>query len=131
MLNAALFAAFILPPSIAYVVCEGIRWESGIGRGFRGAPHFYLLFTGLIVLGAGLVLIPGAPLLKILLISQVMNGLLLPAVLVLMLLLVSRSSLMGELTNSPRYNIFCWTLCILIIALDLVFLAAAFVPHWA
>jgi Mn2+/Fe2+ NRAMP family transporter len=128
-LNAALFAASILPLSTAYVVCEGIGWERGLGRGFKGAPQFYLLFTGLIALAAGLVLIPGMPLLRILLTSQVMNGLLLPAVLVMMLLLVSRSGLMGEMANSRRYNAFCWGLCGLIIALDAVLLAVTFLPR--
>lgn len=127
-LNAALFAASILPLSTAYVVCEGIGWERGLGRGFKGAPHFYALFTALIVLGAILVLIPGAPLLRILLISQVMNGLLLPVVLVLMLVLASRRRLMGELANSRRYSVFCWALCGLIIALDLILLASSFLP---
>lgn len=130
-LNAALFAASILPLSTAYVVCEGIGWERGLGRGFKGAPHFYALFTALIVLGSILVLIPGAPLLRILLISQVMNGLLLPVVLVLMLMLASRRRLMGELANSPRYSIFCWALCGLIIALDLILLASSFLPSGA
>jgi Mn2+/Fe2+ NRAMP family transporter len=128
LLNAALFAGCILPLSTAYVVCEGIGWERGLGRGFKGAPHFYAIFTGLIVLGAGLVLLPGSPLLTILLISQVMNGLLLPAVLILMLLLASRSSLMGDLANSPRYSIFCWLLCGLIVVLDAFLLATLFLP---
>ena len=118
LMNAALFAASILPLSTAYVVCEGIGWERGIGRSFKEAPQFYLLFTGLTGLGAAAVLLPGAPLLRILLVSQVMNGLLLPAVLVLMLLLVSRRGLMGDLTNSRAYSVFCWVLCGLIIALD-------------
>lgn len=124
LLNAALFAASILPLSTAYVVCEGIGWERGIGRSFREAPHFYLLFSGLIVLGAILVLLPGAPLLRILLLSQVMNGLLLPAVLMLMLLLAARPEVMGPLVSSRRYSVFCWVLCGLIIALDAALLAA-------
>jgi Mn2+/Fe2+ NRAMP family transporter len=130
-LNAALFAASILPLSTAYVVCEGIGWERGLGRGFKGAPHFYIIFTALVVLGAGLVLLPEAPLLRILITSQVMNGLLLPAVLILMLVLVSRRSIMGDLVNSRRYSLFCWILCAIIVALDLVLLATAFVPSAA
>jgi len=125
-LNAALFAASILPLSTAYVVCEGIGWERGLGRGFKGAPQFYILFTALVVLGAGIVLLPGAPLLRILITSQVMNGLLLPAVLIFMLVLVSRRSIMGDLVNSRRYSLFCWLLCGLIVALDLVLLASTF-----
>jgi len=128
LLNAALFAACILPLSTVYAVCEGIGWERGVGRSFREAPQFYLLYTAIIVLGAGLVLLPRAPLLKIMLLSQVMNGLLLPAVLVLMLLLVSRTSLMGKLANSRRYHAVCWIICGLIIALDLILLASTFLP---
>jgi Mn2+/Fe2+ NRAMP family transporter len=125
-LNAALFAASILPLSTAYVVCEGVGWERGLNRGFRGAPQFYALFTGLIVLGAGVVLLPGFPLLGILVFSQVMNGLLLPVVLVLMVLLVSRQSVMRGMAASRRYTAFCWLLCGIITLLDLVLLVATF-----
>lgn len=128
-LNAALFAASILPLSTAYVICEGIGWERGLGRGFKGAPQFYTLFTALVVLGAALVLLPGIPLLSILLISQVLNGLLLPAVLFLMLVLASRREIMGDLGNSRAYSIFCWVLCGLLTALDLVLLVSSFLPR--
>jgi len=126
LMNAALFAASILPLSTAYVICEGIGWERGIGRSFREAPHFYILFTGLIVLGAGLVLVPGVPLLRILLLSQVMNGLLLPAILVCMLLLAGRRSLMGGLALSRGYLAICWVICGALTALDLILLMATF-----
>ena len=122
--TSALFAASILPLSTAYVVCEGIGWERGIGRSFKEAPQFYLLLTGLTGLGAAVVLLPGAPLLRILLVSQVMNGLLLPAVVILMLLLVGRHRLMGNLVNSRGYTVFCWSLCALIIVLDVSLLIA-------
>ena len=125
LLNAALFAASILPLSTTYSICEGIGWERGVGRTFREAPQFYLLYTGMIVLGAGLVLLPGVPLLRVMLFSQVMNGLLLPVILILMLLLVTRKSLMGELAASRSYAIFCWVLCALLIALDLFLLASS------
>jgi len=129
LMNAALFAASILPLSTAYVICEGVGWERGVGRSFREAPHFYILFTGLIVLGAGLVLVPGVPLLRILLLSQVMNGLLLPAILVCMLLLAGRRDLMGELALSRGYLIFCWGVCAALAVLDLVLLASTFAPR--
>ncbi|MDH4179502.1 MAG: divalent metal cation transporter, partial [Armatimonadota bacterium] len=126
LMNAALFAASILPLSTAYVICEGIGWERGVGRSFREAPHFFILFTGLIVLGAGLVLVPGVPLLRILLLSQVMNGLLLPAILVCMLLLAGRRALMGDLALSRGYLILCWAVCGVLTALDIVLLASTF-----
>ena len=125
LLNAALFAASILPLSTTYSICEGIGWERGVGRTFRQAPQFYLLYTGMIVLGAGIVLLPKAPLLRIMLFSQVMNGLLLPVILILMLLLVTRKSLMGELAASRGYAGVCWALCVLLIALDLFLLATS------
>ena len=122
LLNAALFAASILPLSTTYSICEGVGWERGVARTFREAPQFYLLYTGMIVVGAGLVLLPRAPLIRIMLFSQVMNGLLLPVILILMLLLVTRKSLMGELVASRGYAIFSWVLCALLIALDLFLL---------
>jgi Mn2+/Fe2+ NRAMP family transporter len=125
LLNAALFAACILPLSTTYCICEGIGWERGIDRSFRGAPQFYLLYTAMIVLGAGIVLLPGAPLMGIMIFSQVMNGLLLPVILALMLLLVTRRSLMGELVMSRGYTIFCWALCALLTALDLFLVGSA------
>lgn len=124
LLNAALFAASILPLSTTYTICEGIGWERGVGRSFREAPQFYLIYTALIIVGAGLVLLPNAPLLRIMLLSQVMNGLLLPVILVLMLLLVTRKSLMGKLAASRGYAAVCWGICGLLIALDLFLLGA-------
>jgi len=128
LLNAALFAACILPLSTAYTVCEGIGWERGLDQRFRDAPQFYLLYTGLIVLGAGIVLMPRVRLLKIMLFSQVMNGLLLPVILILMLVLVSRRSLMGGLASSRPYAIFCWVLTGLLVVLDLFLLVTTVLP---
>ncbi len=129
LLNAALFAASILPLSTAYAVCEGIGWEVGVGRAFRTAPQFYLLYTALIVLGAGVAMAPRAPLLKIMLVSQVLNGLLLPVVLALMLRLLNRGGLMGKLTISRPYLILCWVIAGLLILLDLGMLAFTVWPR--
>jgi Mn2+/Fe2+ NRAMP family transporter len=128
LLNAALFAACILPLSTAYSICEGVGWERGVDQSFRAAPQFYVLYTGLIVVGAALVLWPGAPLLRIMLLSQVMNGILLPVVLVLMLRLAARRGLMQQLTMSRPYLLFCWVIAALLIVLDLLLLAATFLP---
>ncbi len=124
LLNAALFASSILPLSTAYSICEGIGWERGLDRSFRQAPHFYGLYTALIVLGGGLVLLPGVPLLSVMLISQVMNGVLLPVILVLMVKLVTRRRLMGDLTASRGYAALCWVLAGLLIALDVFLLSS-------
>jgi NRAMP (natural resistance-associated macrophage protein)-like metal ion transporter len=117
LLNASLFAASILPLSTAYTVCEALGFESGLNKKFREAPAFYWLYTLLIILGAAIILIPNFPLIRIAVLSQVLNGILLPFVLVFMLLLVNKKMLMGRFTNSRRYNIMAWTLTALIILL--------------
>jgi Mn2+/Fe2+ NRAMP family transporter len=104
LLFASLFAASILPLSTAYTVCEGLGFESGVNRRFGEAPAFYWLYTGLIVVGAGMVLIPGFPLVRMILWSQVLNGVLLPVILIFTLMLINRSDLMGEWTNSKFFN---------------------------
>src|ERR1700758_818637 len=108
LFNASLFAASILPLSTAYTVCEGLGFESGVGRKFSEAPVFYWLYTILIVAGAGCILIPDLPLVKISILSQVINGIAIPPVLVFMLLLVNKKDLMGEFVNSRLYNVIAW-----------------------
>lgn len=107
--NASLFAASILPLATAYSVCEGMGWESGIDKDFRTAPQFFWLYTGLIVLGAGTILYPGAPLILVMYLSQVVNGMLLPFVLIFMLRLINDRELMGEHVNSKAFNGIAWT----------------------
>jgi NRAMP (natural resistance-associated macrophage protein)-like metal ion transporter len=126
LLNASLFAASILPLSTAYTVCEAMGFESGLSRRFREAPVFYWLYTLLIVVGAGIILVPNAPLVKLAVLSQVLNGVLLPFVLVFMLLLVNKRSLMDELTNSRPYNIVAWSLTAIITVLTLWMLWSQF-----
>jgi Mn2+/Fe2+ NRAMP family transporter len=104
LVNASLMSAAILPLATAYNICEGLGFESGVDRSFGDAKIFYGLYTGLIVCGAGFVLIPRMPLLKVILLSQVANGVLLPFVLVFMLILVNRPRLMGEYRNGPWGN---------------------------
>ncbi len=115
LLNASLFAACILPLATAYQLSEGMGWERRLDRGFSEAPEFYVIYTALIVLSAGLVLIPGAPLLQIMYFSQVLNGLLLPVVLILILTLINRAGLMGQFTNSRLYNYLAWA-CVLLVS---------------
>ncbi len=129
LLNASLFAASILPLSTAHVICEGLGFESGIDRKVGEAPIFYGLYTGLIVAGAGFILIPKAPLLKILVLSQVANGFWLPVVLIFILLLVNRQDLMGQHTNSRTLNAVAWVTSLAMIALTLgVVYAVLFSP---
>jgi len=120
LLNASLFAASILPLSTAHVICEGLGFEAGIDHKFKEAPAFYSLYTGLIVVGAGIILIPKAPLFKILVMSQVANGVWLPVVLIFILLLINRRELMGDYVNTRVFNIVSWAVSIVVIILTLV-----------
>ena len=108
LFNASLFAASILPLSTAYTVCEGLGFESGVGKKFAEAPVFYWLYTILIVAGAGVILTPNLPLVQISILSQVINGIAIPPVLIFMLLLVNKKELMGDYVNSPVYNVISW-----------------------
>ena len=117
---ASLFSASILPLATAYCVCEGLGWESGIDKDFRTAPQFFWLYTGLIVLGALLVLIPNAPLVLIMFLSQVANGILLPFVLIYMLKLINDRDLMGEYVNSKAFSRIAWTTTVVMIALTVL-----------
>jgi NRAMP (natural resistance-associated macrophage protein)-like metal ion transporter len=119
LLNASLFAACILPLSTAYTVCEGLGFESGVNKRWREAPVFYWLFTLLIVIGGGVILIPGFPLVRMILLSQVVNGMLLPFVLIYMTIIVNRKYLMREWTNSRAYNAVAWTSVAVMIGLTL------------
>jgi NRAMP (natural resistance-associated macrophage protein)-like metal ion transporter len=117
LFNASLFAASILPLSTAYTVCEGLGFESGVGRKFGEAPAFYWLYTGLIVAGGAVVLIPGLPLVKIAVFSQVVNGIVLPFVLIFMLLLINKKDLMGEYVNTRLFNWVAWATTVIMIGL--------------
>ncbi len=127
LLNASLFAASILPLSTAHVICEGLGFEAGINHKFSEAPIFYWLYTALIVVGAGLILIPGAPLFRILVLSQVANGVWLPIVLIFIVLLANRRDLMGEHTNSRAFNAVAWATSLAMIVLTLVLVYTALV----
>ena len=125
LFNASLFAASILPLSTAYTVCEGMGFESGLDKSFREAPAFYWLYTLLIAAGAGVVLWPHFPLVKVTILSQVLNGVLLPIVMILMLILINKPELMGKHTNNRWFNSIAWATAIIVIALSVAML---FVP---
>ncbi|PYX83187.1 MAG: Mn transporter [Acidobacteria bacterium] len=122
LFNASLFAASILPLSTAYTVCEGLGFESGIGKKFGEAPVFYWLYTILIAAGAGVILTPNLPLIKISILSQVVNGIAIPFVLIFMLLLVNKKELMGKYVNSRTYNVIAWVTTLVMIALSVAYL---------
>jgi NRAMP (natural resistance-associated macrophage protein)-like metal ion transporter len=117
LVNASLLAAAILPLATAYNICEGLGFESGVERRFSEAPIFYWLYTLLIAGGAGFVLIPRLPLLKVILFSQVANGILLPFVLFYMLMLINRKRIMQEYTNNVWQNIVAWSTAIIMVVL--------------
>ncbi|HET9595770.1 MAG TPA: divalent metal cation transporter [Anaeromyxobacteraceae bacterium] len=117
LFNASFFAASILPLSTAYYVCEAFGWESGIDRKYDEARQFYWLYSALVVLGAAIVLVPGLPLIGIMLVSQVVNGMLLPFILVFMLLLVNDEKLMGRWRNGRFFNGVAWATTVVMIVL--------------
>jgi NRAMP (natural resistance-associated macrophage protein)-like metal ion transporter len=128
LFNASLFAACILPLSTAYYICEGMGWESGIDKDFRKAPQFFWLFTTIIILSAAFILFPNAPLIMIMFISQVVNGAVLPFVLVFMLILINDRKLMGIHTNGPVFNAIAWVTVVVMIVLTLLMTIDLFSP---
>jgi NRAMP (natural resistance-associated macrophage protein)-like metal ion transporter len=119
LFNASIFAASILPLSTAYSVCEGMGFEAGVNKTFQEAPVFYWLYTLLIGIGAGVILVPNFPLFKMILWSQVLNGVLLPFVLIFMILLINNKRLMHEWTNSRPVNAIAWFTVVVMIGLTL------------
>ena len=124
--NASLFAASILPLSTSYTICEALGWETGVEKDFESAPQFYVLYTALIGLGAVSILLPGVSLIGIMFWSQVINGLLLPIVLVLVLLLVNDKQVMGEYVNGRFYNVMCWASVIVLTGVSAAYVASMF-----
>jgi NRAMP (natural resistance-associated macrophage protein)-like metal ion transporter len=126
LLNASLFAASILPLSTAYTICEAFGWESSLNSKFTEAPQFYGLYSLMISLGAGIILMPNIPLIKIMYYSQVINGILLPFVLIFMLLLINDKRIMGEYVNGRLMNIVSWLTVIVLIGLSAAMVVSAF-----
>ncbi len=108
LFNASIFAASILPLSTAYSICEGMGWDAGVDKRFEEAPQFFWLYAAMIIIGAGVVLMPRFPMLTVMYLSQVGNGLLLPVILILMTLLINKKELMGEFVNTKKLNIITW-----------------------
>jgi NRAMP (natural resistance-associated macrophage protein)-like metal ion transporter len=123
LFNASIFAASILPISTAYTVCEGLGFESGVDKSFKEAPLFYWLYSLLIVAGgATVLLLPDSQLINVAILSQVLNGVLLPVIIILMLMLINRSDLMGKYKNSRLWNWIAWGTSIIVIGMTLVML---------
>ncbi len=123
---ASIFSATILPVATAFYVCEAFGFEAGIDKKWKEAPQFYWLFTFIIAIGAGIILIPNAPLILITLWSQVANGILLPVVLVCMILIVNNKEVMGKYVNKPLNNIIGWGTVLILIVLSITLLVVSF-----
>jgi Mn2+/Fe2+ NRAMP family transporter len=126
LLNASVFSAAILPLSTVYYVCEAFGWEAGVDKRFDEARAFYGLYTAMIVVGSAVVLWPGFPLIRVMFLSQVANGIALPLVLVFMLVLVNREDLMGDQVNGRFFNSVAWFTTVVMILLTLLLVANGF-----
>jgi Mn2+/Fe2+ NRAMP family transporter len=128
LLGASLLAAAVLPLATAYAVCETFGFERGVNFSFREAPIFQGLFTGMLALGALVALIPGLPLIQLIIIAQVINGILLPILLVFILRLINDRRIMGQYTNTLGKNIIAWATVVILIGLTLLMLASVILP---
>ncbi len=117
LFNASFFGAAILPLSTTYYVCEAFGWESGVDKKYGEARQFYWLYTLLVVIGALVVLWPRLPLVQIMLVSQILNGMLLPFILIFMLVLINKQKLMGKWRNGPWFNAIAWSTTVVMVAL--------------
>lgn len=129
LLNASLFAASILPLSTSYYVCEAFGFEAGIDKSWSEAPVFYSLYTIFIIIGASIILIPKISLILVMLWSQIINGILLPFILIFMLQLVNNTDLMGKYVNSPVYNVIAWTTTTVMIGLTALLALTSIFPN--
>ena len=128
LLNASVFSAAILPLSTAYVVCEAFGWEAGVNHGWRDAPIFFTVYTALIILGAAVILLPIQSLVKTMMASQTLNGMLLPIILIVMLRLINEKRLMGRWVNGRAFNILAWLIVTVLILLTIVLILVTLFP---
>lgn len=119
---ASIFSATILPLATAFFVCEAFGFEAGIDKKWNEAKEFYILYTSILVISAIIILIPNAPLIQISLWSQVLNGILLPVVLLCMILLINNKKIMGNYVNKPVNNIIGWSAVVVLTGLSLALL---------
>lgn len=130
LLGASMLAAFVLPLSTAYAVCEAFGFEHGISKSHKEAPVFFSLYTVLIVLGAAIVLWPGLSLYHVMLTTQVVNGILLPPILIFMVLIASKKSIMGEYVNTKFFNVISWAFTSILVLLSLLLLISTLFPEF-
>ncbi|MFA6850713.1 MAG: Nramp family divalent metal transporter [Selenomonadaceae bacterium] len=130
LLGASMLAAFVLPLSSAYAVCEAFGFESGVSKKPKEAPVFFGVYTVIILVGAGIALWPDISLTTVMLASQVVNGVLLPPILIFMVLIASNKSIMGKYRNSNWYNVVAWIFTIVLIVLTLMLLLSTIDPKF-
>ncbi|MFP4498136.1 MAG: NRAMP family divalent metal transporter, partial [Vulcanimicrobiota bacterium] len=126
LLNAAIFSTAIIPISTSYAICESFGWESGMGKSFKEAPVFLGIYTFMIVAGSFILMIPGIPLIPIMVLSQALNGILLPFILIIIMKLINDKRLMGKWTNSLVFNILAWITTIVISILSVILIVMTF-----
>ena len=119
---ASVFSATILPLATAYYICEAFGFEAGIDKDWNEAKEFYTLYTGILIISALIIMLPNAPLIAISIWSQVLNGILLPVVLVCMILLINNKKIMGSYVNNTAQNIVGWSAVVIMAGLSLVLL---------
>ena len=129
LLNASVFSAAILPLSTAYVVCEAFGWEMEINRSFKEAKVFFSIYTALIVLGAGIILLPIQSLIDAMLSSQTLNGVLLPVILIVMLRLINDKRQMGKYVNGRVFNVIAWATVVILIGLTVMLILTSWFPQ--
>jgi Mn2+/Fe2+ NRAMP family transporter len=126
--NASLLGAIIVPLATSYYICEAMGWERGVNKTFREAPQFMWIYTFMIVIAVIVILIPDAPLVFLMVLSSVLNGMLLPFVLIYALSLVNNKKIMGEYVNPKFYNVISWGTIGAITALTVFFVITIFIP---
>ena len=129
LFGASMLAAGVLPLATAYSISEALGFEKGVSRSFREAPIFLGVFTFLIAVGAAIAVIPELPLIRVLVVTQVINGLLLPVILIAVLRLVNNRELMGAYVNGPIYNVAAWLTTIVVTLLSIVFIVVSLFPR--
>jgi NRAMP (natural resistance-associated macrophage protein)-like metal ion transporter len=129
LFGASMLAAGVLPLATAYSISEALGFEKGVSRSFREAPIFLGTFTFLVAVGAAIAVIPGLPLIRVLVVTQVINGLLLPVVLFAILRLVNDREIMGAHVNGPIYNAAAWLTAIVVTLLSLLYIAITIFPN--
>ncbi|RJQ48692.1 MAG: divalent metal cation transporter [Nitrospiraceae bacterium] len=127
--NASILGAIVVPLATAYYICEAMGWEAGVNKSFKEAPQFMWIYTALIAISALLVLIPHVPLVLVMILSSLLNGILLPFVLVFALLLVNNKRIMGQYTNPKRYNYISWGTVIIIVVLTAALIVMTVFPN--